>query len=142
MHLQGPGTWNDALAIASYVVGFLVVVVPTWLKWGMPRFRRWRERLEAEHEALAGRPALVDKASGEEVAPPVPSLGKRLAKIDDTLQDLTGVVRELATTTKRVDDHEQRIVALEQSRVERVVSQAESAHMWRAIADQADSGSE
>lgn len=112
----------------------VLAVVAGWVKTVMPMWRR----LTGTLDALGGRPPLVDKASGKEVAPALPPLGVRLSNIDDNLARLADTIDSLNDAHRRIDAVEQRVSVLEDSRVERVVAQAESAHMWRAVADKVE----
>jgi hypothetical protein len=50
---------------------------------------------------------------------------------------LAKTVESLNDAHRRIDDHEVRIHALEAGTAERIATRAESAQMWRAVADNA-----
>lgn len=125
----------DALQVALTLTTLAVVWVG-WAKVIGPRAKRAWGRSVGFFQAIAGRDPIVDKASGKELSPAVPPLGERLASIDDTMLRLVTVIESNQDAHHRIDNVEVRVDALEQGRVERIVSQAESAEMWRAVANQ------
>lgn len=126
----------DALQIALTATTLAAV----WIGWAKivgPRLRRGWDRVVGTFQAIAGRDAIIDKVSGKEVSPAVPPLGEQLSTINDTMSKLVAVIESNHDAHVRLDNHEGRISELEAARLERLVSQAESAHMWRAVADNA-----
>ena len=81
-----------------------------------------------------GRDAYIDPASGKEVEA-LPPLTTRVAHVEAAVVEFRHMVGLYTETQKRLDRLDHRVTALEDARVERIVSQAESAHMWRAVAD-------
>lgn len=81
----------------------------------------------AVRDSILGRPAVVDSITGKELAPALPGIGQRMDTVERALV-------ALADQHVILEDHETRIKTLEDSRVERVVNQAESAAMWHAVA--------
>lgn len=77
-------------------------------------------------DTLVGRDAVVDTITGKEIAPALPALGQRM----DTVERAVAV---LADQHRMLGDHEDRIKALEDARVERVITRAESAQAWSAM---------
>lgn len=140
LRLSGPTTWADFWVIVGTVVGVLVVVVPFFAKRVWPWWHKRRSRREAEHIAIVGRPAILDPMTGKELSPAQPGIAQWMPATNEKIDKLADAVSKLAEAHVRLDDHEQRITELERARAERVVSQAESAHMWRAIADQTYEG--
>ena len=131
-------TLNDAslwAILAGTIVG-LPSILAGWIKWVLPRYQRWQGKRDAEHEALAGRPAVVDKATGKVLAPARPGIGEWMGSINDQMSALTEAVKSRAHVHERIDRLTDRVKALEEARAERIVAQAESAHMWRALADE------
>jgi hypothetical protein len=121
---------NYTLAILG-IVGLFVGWWRGW--WESPRRREARARDKAVAEAILGEPAVHDLA-GKIIAPAQPGLVARTSTLEQavsTLVDQDARIKYLET------NHGARIKALEDARVERLVSQAESAHMWRAVADNA-----
>jgi len=80
----------------------------------------------AFRDTFLGREAINDTITGREIEPAQPAIGVRMAKLEET-------VATIGDQQRRLDNHEDRLVSLEQARVERVVTQAESAAMWSAV---------
>lgn len=95
-------------------------------KWVRPIYRRVKHDVVGSRDVLLGRPPVTDSITGKEIAPPLLGVGQRVTALEDTLHQLADQRREL-------DSHHDRITALEDSRLERVVNQVESAEMWRAV---------
>lgn len=113
-----------------------------WLKVLRPRARRLWRRVDGALDTLGGRPPIVDNESGRELAPALPPLGERLATMEDALVRLATTSermdeesRRLDTVTEQVGDLTRRVTVLETSSVERIAAHAESAQMWRAVAE-------
>lgn len=85
----------------------------------------------AVRDSILGRPAVVDSITGKELAPALPGIGQRMDTVERALV-------ALADQHAVLEDHETRLKALEDARVERVVTQVESAAMWQAVAKAAD----
>lgn len=124
----------DAIQIALTLSTLAVI----WLGWAKvigPKAKRAWNRGVGFFQAIAGRDPIVDKASGAELSPAVPPIGERLASIDSGLSRLVEVIESTQNAHARIDNHETRITSLEVGTVERIVTKAESAEMWRAVAD-------
>lgn len=124
----------DRLAAIYTLCGLLALWVG-WLKVARPKWRRFRDRVSGTLDSIAGREPIVDKSSGRELAPRMPPIGEHLANINDRLNQLSDVRGTL-------DNHEGRLQALEDSRVEKIVSAAEraataasSAEMLRLVSE-------
>lgn len=89
--------------------------------------------LRGGRDALLGRDAVVDTITGEERVPALPGIGVRMAHQEQQMELLTEAVAKLASTHTRLENHETRILKLEEAAVERVVTRAESAAAWRAM---------
>ena len=111
-----------AIAVAAVT---LVVSLYAFVRWLRPRWAlaMWKRR--AKDDFLVGRPATVNRITGE-ITPPLPSAAERM----DHLADL---VASSLDNRERLDNHEGRIKKLEDAAVERVVTRAESAQAFRAM---------
>lgn len=65
------------------ILGGAIAVV----RWARPRWRRFTSKVEQLFESVNGRPAIVDKATGRVIDPPVPSLGIRLESLEGAVRD-------------------------------------------------------
>lgn len=90
--------------------------------------------LGAIAEALFGTPTTRDR-SGAVMEEGQPGLVHRVAQVEEAVVEFRHVIGLLTETQKRIDLLDGRVTELERARVERIVTQAESAHMWRAVAD-------
>lgn len=140
VHLSGPSSWTDLWTILASIAAVLVASVPFFLKKVIPAVRRRRERREAMHVAIVGSPPVVDRATGKQRAPAVPGIAERMETMETHMAVMARTVASLNDAHERLDGLDERIQTLEDARVERVVSQAESAQMWRAVADNNMSG--
>jgi hypothetical protein len=121
----------DLLPAAGVAVGIVGAAYGTWR-----RFRPGVRRATAAIDALVGKEAVTDR-SGNVIEAAQPGLVHRVATVEEAVVEIRHVVELWTETQRRLDQHDGRIKALEDARVERLVSQAESAHMWRAVADNA-----
>lgn len=97
------------LTAAAAAVG----VLAGWLRWIRPRWRHLRGEAIAARDQLLGRDEIVDSITGRQIAPPLPGVGVRLETQEHLLAEVVGAVRQLADTSQRLDDHEQRLERLE-----------------------------
>lgn len=118
----------DILPAAGVAVGILGAAYGTWR-----RFRPSVRRATAAIDALVGKEAVTDR-SGKEIEPAQPGLVHRTTTLEQAVATL---VNQDERIKHLENDHGARLKALEDARVERLVNQAESAHMWRAVADNA-----
>lgn len=118
---------NDWATFAYTVAGIIVITIGWW-KGVRPWLRRIRATGTAIVETLVGRDPIIDHATGKELVPAQPGLGVRMATMESAIALLADANATLA-------NHERRIGALEQNQIERIVTRAESANMWRAVAD-------
>jgi hypothetical protein len=135
VHLSGPTSWVDLWTILVAVVTVLGAGAPFVFKKVVPAVRRRRETREAMHAAIIGAPAVRDKATGEIRAPAIPGIADRMGAMEKHMAVMAETVASLNDAHSRLDGVEERVKALEEARVERVVAQAESAQIWRAVAD-------
>jgi hypothetical protein len=108
------------------VLGILAIVVPVWLKWGRPTYKALVRDFRAGRDALVGRDAVLDNLSGRELAPALPGIGKRMENFESALMTL-------AENQSVLVNHEDRIMALEQGAIERIVSRAETTAAYGAM---------
>lgn len=121
------------------ILSGLTAILTVWVGWAKvvgPRIKRAWSRGVGFFQTIAGRDPIIDKITGKEVAPAVPPLGEQMASINDTMGKLVAVIESNQDAHHRIDNHETRLVVLEEGRVERIVAQAESAQMWRAVANE------
>ena len=126
-----PENLLTVLTIAGLMCGVVGAAYGAWR-----HFRPGMRRAEAALDAIIGREAVTDR-SGKVIEPGQPGLVHRVATVEEAVVEIKHVVALWSETQRVLTDHASRIKALEDSRVERLVSQAESAHMWRAVADNA-----
>lgn len=110
-------------AVLSLIVG--------WVKVIRPRWHRGRSQFVAARDAIVGRDAVVDTITGVERSPALPGVGVRLANQEHHLGVLAEAVASIASSHHKLEDHESRILALEEATVERI--RADSAAAWGAM---------
>lgn len=100
-----------------------------------------RQRLSAGLDALIGREEVTDR-SGKVITPAQPGAMHRLETMEAAVTTLAEVITdqhemraEVSTLNREVSTLNRRVGVLEDARAERLVTQVESAHMWRAVAD-------
>lgn len=120
------------LAVMAGLVG--------WLRWVRPRLRHGVTRVGAALDTLAGRPPIVDNITGKELAPELPSIGKRMESVEGSVAQLVEVIKSQHQQDIRLNAHEQaldlhegRIKQLEDGTIERIAAKAESVSAWRAV---------
>lgn len=118
-------TTNAVIALILSL-GALLALAAATVKRVRPRWEKIGRTWVAFRDTFLGRDAITDSITGREIEPAQPPMGVRLANVE------TAVAR-LADQHKWLENHEGRIRALEAARVERVVTQAESAAMWQAV---------
>lgn len=119
-------TTAENVAVAVGILTILGIVIGA-LRWMRPRWRSAARTWVAFRDTFLGRDAIMDTTTpGREIEPALPALGVRMSKVEIA-------VAQLAEQHRRLDNHEDRIVNLEQARVERVVTQAESAAMLNMV---------
>lgn len=130
------GDWSAWLV----VVGGAVAVLFGFFRWVWPRWRAFWNKVGGVSDAILGREAIVDRITGKELVPAQPGLGVRQAKQEQQMELLTVTVTKLVdqqdylqALSRVVDGHHDRLTALEEAAVERVVSKVESAHMFQAM---------
>lgn len=126
-----------SLQSVNYTIGLLTIVAILWGGWKS----KFRQRLSAGLDALIGREEVTDR-SGNVLTPAQPGAMHRLETMEAAVTTLAEVVTDQHELRSKVSDLQSRVSVLENSRIERVVAQAESAHMWRAVADNAATDAE
>lgn len=113
---------GDGIVLIGALSGIAVSLIGVWV-WIRPAIKR----TVAGADAILGREAVTDR-SGRAILPASPGLVDRVRTVEDTLA-------LLADNSQRLAEHEQRISQLELQVLERIVTKAESAQMWRAVAE-------
>ena len=118
-------------------------------RWVRPRIKRAQQTATAIVETLVGREPIVDAATGKELVPAQPGMGVRLASVEDGQRTQAETIAKLTETVLKLDDAHHRldtvetdmatiksdVSALKAAAWERIATKAESAQMWRAVAD-------
>lgn len=123
------------LAVAACT---LLIIFGGWWRWVRPRYKGAKDQAVSIRDAIIGRPAIKDSITGREISPKLPGIGERVDTLELVVLRVSDQSRTLAEHDARHAEHEQRLTALEDARVERVVSQAESAAMWTAVVQERD----
>lgn len=145
--------WTAVEAAVGTLLAVGGVILAVRRKAG-PWWRQLVADLVKARDSINGRDEIKDSITGEVLVPAVDGIGVRmndaekrqqktateLAVLVKQTKNLTETVQQLAETQlaqhhleRRVDDHERRIVKLENSQVERIVARAESAQAWSAM---------
>lgn len=129
----------DTILAYVAVAGAVVTVlggggVLGWWWRKQPQREEERARNTAVAVAILGEPAVPDR-SGAELQPARPGLVHRVGTLEEAVVEFRHTLGLLTETLKRLDEHERRLGELERARTERALAQAESAQMWRAVAD-------
>ena len=136
MVTDGQGLVDSTNGMITLTLGFVALagVVLGWLRWVRPKIHRGRKEVVAVRDAILGREAITDSVTGKEIAPALPGMGVRMAHQESQMALLTDAVAKIADSHGRLESLEDRVKALEEASVERIVTRAESAQAWRAIA--------
>jgi hypothetical protein len=127
---------NQSQAVIACTVGGLTILAALvgYVRWARPGIKQAKSDFVAARDSIVGRDAVKDSITGREIEPALPGIGVRMAANERNLGRLTDAVAQIAQSHARLENHEERIVQLEAGAVERVMSKAESAAAWRAIA--------
>jgi hypothetical protein len=126
---------SDTTLTMLTIIGLAFGIVgATYGAWR--RFRPGIRRASSALDAIIGKEAVTDR-SGQVIEPGQPGLVHRVATVEEAVVEIRHVVALWTETQHTLTEHASRIKALEDSRIDRLVAQAESAHMWRAVADNA-----
>lgn len=124
---------SDGLKVVILIGGAGAVVL-AFVKWVLPRWRHAKHIVIAGSHTLVGREAVVDSITGEEISPAILGVGARMANQEQQLAMLTGAVSELAIASRRLDDLETRVTAIEQGHhLERMAGAVESIQLLKTI---------
>lgn len=142
------------IGAAIVLLGAVISVMAGWVKWARPRWRRLTGTAIAIRDAILGRDEVHDSITGAKLAEALPGMGVRTALLEQQvsqqvvhLTELTKVVKTLADTQKRQQDHgarldahdsrfsvvEDRLTKVELAAAERIVGKVESIAAYRAI---------
>lgn len=113
------------------VIGIVTAASGAWLY-----FRPGIRRARAVADAILGEQAQLDR-NNNVITPGQPGLVHRVTSVELAIGEFRHMVGLLTEVQGRLDRHEERLHAIELSSVERIVTKAESAEMWRAVADTA-----
>lgn len=118
-------------AAAAVVAGLVRVLV----RRVFPAIRSTWQRFNAALDTVVGRPPIVDPVTSKVIAPELPPLGHWISGVDETLallvqQNVT--VTNLQTRVGRLEDWREQ---MDRDRLERIVTRAESARAWEAVAE-------
>lgn len=122
-------------------LGAAVLVLASFWRWVLPKYRNAKSDARAIRDTLVGREAQRDSITGEEIQPAIPGIGSRVSSIEkqgqvtsDQLGILTRAVADMARSQERIDNLEQRVTAIEQGHfLERMAGKAESIQLFRTI---------
>ena len=116
---------DNTQAVVAITVGGIAILgtLFAWLRWVAPQLKQWQWERRAKNDVLIGRPASLNRITGEHI-PALPGVA-------DKIETLAEAVHELVSG--RIENHEERLQALEAAAVERVVTKAESAAAFRAM---------
>lgn len=114
-------------------LGGLLVMVAGGLRWARPKWRQFKNDALGARDALVGREAIIDRASGREVAPAIPGIGHRMATVEQVLVTLVDNEHRLSAAEDAISSLRADVTRLDAAYVERIVTKAESASAWRAV---------
>lgn len=139
---------NSAAGLTLTILTLVGIAAGAYAKKIKPaRERKEADRI-AQRDAILGRPAIPDTTRpGHILYPASPGLPERMstqeefaveqrARLDEMSRALVALAeshKHQAAQDKILDDHEGRLIKLEEAAVERVVAKAESAAAWRAM---------
>jgi hypothetical protein len=121
--------WEAAIVLT----GLALATLFGWIKVVRPRIRRVVHKFTAASDSILGREAVVDSITGVERSPALPGIGVRMADVENHVAGMASALQSIAASHVVLEDHEHRLVRLEEAAVERVVSRAESAAAWGAM---------
>lgn len=127
---------RDQITFAGALVAVAVGLISVWL-WVRPGM----QRSAAVADAILGEQEVTDRA-GKVIAPARPGLVSRTATLEQAVATLVNQDARLAALELTVAGHETRLLATERHALERIVTKAESAEMWRAVANTTDPNQE
>lgn len=126
---------DGANAAVTLILGVIALVTAfaSWVKWARPRLQeRERDRI-AQRDALIGRPPVFDSITRKEISPALPGIGQRMASVEVAIAQLAESNLRHHAHEQHLAKHDEQIAELQQARIERIVTRAESAAAWRAV---------
>lgn len=111
----------DPLGAAVAIAALIAAAYGAWRK-----FRPSVRRASAALDAIVGKEAVIDR-SGKVMESAQPGLVHRVATVEEAVVEFRHMVGLLTETQKRIAHMESRVQALEDSRVEKIVTAAERA---------------
>lgn len=124
------------MTIASLVgIVALIGAIAAFVRWGLPRYRKARSTGRKVVATLVGTEEVRDPITNQLIRPAQPGVG---VQVSDLRLAVTKLVEQQAHTEAlqgQFHDLDRRVTNLEEARAERFVAQAESAEMWRAVAN-------
>ena len=137
-------TYDDVMTISA-LVGMGTVGVGAYVRLS-PRVKERRAKQQARDDAILGRPAVLDSITGEEIAPELPALGVRLARMETDVRAITHEIHPNGGTSikdsvgrieQRLTDGDERFERIEEHMRQRDEADAgtkrESEQIWAAI---------
>lgn len=122
-----------ALVTLAISVLTLLGLIGGYLRWVRPRVHKAARQVVAVRDSILGREAYMDSITGREIEPALPGVGVRLAAQEVQMTALTTAVTKVAESQARLENHEERISALEAGAYERIANKAESVAAFQAI---------
>lgn len=134
----------DSVNYTLAIFGIVTMGVGWWRGWfESPAKRKKREQDKAVADAILGEPPIKDR-NETVITPGQPGLVHRVATVEEAVVEFRHLVGIVTETQHMVTEVRQemgqiigRIQNLEDIRVDKLIGQVESAHMWRAVADNA-----
>lgn len=119
----------------TVIVGAIAILgaLVTFTRWARPRWRSLTQTLVAIRDTFLGRDAIRDSITGREIEPAQPSMGIRLANVETGLTELVRQDARLTHVEGEIDNLKDDVASLKDARIERVVTQAESAAMLNMV---------
>lgn len=131
----------EKVTLVSTSLGILVLLIGFYRSWWRPRYRRWSRTIRTALEALGGRPEVTDEVSGVHL-PKIDPMHTRLTGIEIRQEDqgarldrLTDLLERQAELHRIAQDHEVRLISLEDTEAERAANREEYTALWRAISE-------
>lgn len=119
-----------SLGSINYTIALLTLIGAGLAIWRS----KSRRRMHAVADAILGQEEVTD-SSGGVIRRGEPGLVARVGEVEKAVIEFRHIIGILTETQKRIDLIDQRVKSLEDGRLERVVTHAESAQMWRAVAE-------
>lgn len=118
---------EPALSFAALCLGLLTAGTALWVG-----LRRQARTIAALADAILGHEEVRDR-SGAPIHEAKPGIAARMSSVDRKLDEVAALARRVTRLEEGHASLTGRVSVLEDARVERVVTQAESAAHWRAV---------